>query len=224
MRFMWNLSTPDGEASTGNWACHPGDRCWNYCPDAISSSEVTATYLKIGKSPISIHYGYPISKLLQRFDCHYSDVIMGAMASQITGVSMVYSTVCSGEYQRKHRVTGLYEGNYSVTGELPSQRASNAENVSIWWRHHGIAGYQASGPSNGRTAFPIITAFLFKTNCPAIHDLDHPRQLKLRLKWMGLRQIKLFWCWNSPGKWYQWHGCWWPGRPCVTKTVMLWMS
>ena len=23
-----------------------------------------------------------------------------------------------------------------VTGEFPAQRASNAENVSIWWRHH----------------------------------------------------------------------------------------
>ena len=34
------------------------------------------------------------------------------------------------------RVTGLFEGNSSVTRELPAQRASNAENVSIWWRHH----------------------------------------------------------------------------------------
>ena len=36
----------------------------------------------------------------------------------------------------KHRVTGLCEGNSPKTGELPAQRASNAENVSIWWRHH----------------------------------------------------------------------------------------
>ena len=34
------------------------------------------------------------------------------------------------------RVTGLCEGNLSVTGEFPVQRISNAENVSIWWRHH----------------------------------------------------------------------------------------
>ena len=32
-------------------------------------------------------------------------------------------------------VTGLCEGNSLVTGEFPAQRASNAENVSIWWRH-----------------------------------------------------------------------------------------
>ena len=35
--------------------------------------------------------------------CHYSDVIMIAMTSQITGVPIVYSTVCSGTNQRKHQ-------------------------------------------------------------------------------------------------------------------------
>ena len=33
-------------------------------------------------------------------------------------------------------VTGFCAGNSSVTGEFPVQMASNAENVSIWWRHH----------------------------------------------------------------------------------------
>ena len=34
------------------------------------------------------------------------------------------------------RVTCLCEGKLPVTGEYPAQRDSNAENVSIWWRHH----------------------------------------------------------------------------------------
>ena len=34
------------------------------------------------------------------------------------------------------RVNGLCLGNSPVTGEFPAQRASNAENVSIGWRHH----------------------------------------------------------------------------------------
>ena len=38
----------------------------------------------------------------------------------------------------KLRVTGLCEGNSPVTGEFPAQRASYAENMSIWWRHHAI--------------------------------------------------------------------------------------
>ena len=36
----------------------------------------------------------------------------------------------------KFRVTGLCVGNSPVTGEFPAQGASNAENASIWWRHH----------------------------------------------------------------------------------------
>ena len=36
----------------------------------------------------------------------------------------------------KLRVTGLCAANSPVTGEFPAQRASYAENVSIWWRHH----------------------------------------------------------------------------------------
>ena len=36
----------------------------------------------------------------------------------------------------KLRVTGLCAGNSPVTGEFPIQKASNAENVSIWWRYH----------------------------------------------------------------------------------------
>ena len=38
-------------------------------------------------------------------------------------------------------VTGLCEGNSPVTGEFPLQKASNAENVSIWWSHHDKASF-----------------------------------------------------------------------------------
>ena len=37
----------------------------------------------------------------------------------------------------KLRITGLCAGNSPVTGEFPAQKASNVENVSISWRHHG---------------------------------------------------------------------------------------
>ena len=38
----------------------------------------------------------------------------------------------------KLRVTGLCVENSPGTGEFPAQMASNAENASIWWRHHAI--------------------------------------------------------------------------------------
>ena len=64
---------------------------------------------------------------------------MSAMASQITSLTIIYSTVFSGTDKKpiKLRVTGLCVGNSPVPGEIPAQRASYAENVSIWWRHHG---------------------------------------------------------------------------------------
>ena len=36
----------------------------------------------------------------------------------------------------KLHITGLCVGNSLGTGEFPTQMASKAENVSIWWRHH----------------------------------------------------------------------------------------
>ena len=36
----------------------------------------------------------------------------------------------------KFRVTGICKGNLPVTDEFPAQMASNAEKVSIRWRHH----------------------------------------------------------------------------------------
>ena len=70
---------------------------------------------------------------------HYNDVIMGTMASQITSVAIVYSTVYSGADQRKHKSSASLAfcvGNSLGNGEFPAQMASNAESVSIWWRHH----------------------------------------------------------------------------------------
>ena len=69
---------------------------------------------------------------------HYSDVIMSGMASQISSLTIVYSTVhSSGADQRKHQssvsqvfVRGIHPWpmNQPVTSEFPAQRASNAEN------------------------------------------------------------------------------------------------
>ena len=62
------------------------------------------------------------------------------MASQITGVSIVCSAVCSGEDQRNHQSSALlaFVRGIPVTGEFPAQVASNAENVSIWLRHDDL--------------------------------------------------------------------------------------
>ena len=55
------------------------------------------------------------------------------MASQITGYSPDCSTTYSSEHQRKHQ-SSLCDGSSLVSSRFPSQRASNAENVStlLW--------------------------------------------------------------------------------------------
>ena len=71
---------------------------------------------------------------------HYGDVIMGAIASQITSLMIVYSTFYSDADQRKHQSSAslaFCAWNSPGTGEFPAHMASYAENVSIWWRHHG---------------------------------------------------------------------------------------
>ena len=77
---------------------------------------------------------------------HYNGVIMGMIASQITGLTIVYSMVYFRRRSKKTSklpVTGLSAGISLGTGEFPVQMASNAENVSIWWRHHGKSyGYR----------------------------------------------------------------------------------
>ena len=50
---------------------------------------------------------------------------------------------CRSKKTSKLRVTGLWAENLPGTSEFSAQKASNAENVSIWWRHNGNAILQS---------------------------------------------------------------------------------
>ena len=63
---------------------------------------------------------------------HYSDVIMGKLASKINSLTIVYSTVYSGADQRRHQSSA----SLAFVREIHPQMASNAENGFVWWRHH----------------------------------------------------------------------------------------
>ena len=103
---------------------------------------------------------------------------MSAMASHITGVSIGCTAVCSGADQRKQLcVTGLCEGISPVTGELPAERSSNAENVSIWWRHHGLTLVQVMA-----CCLPAPSHFLNGYGLFINQDLCHSLERKFRIK------------------------------------------
>ena len=64
---------------------------------------------------------------------------MGAIASQITSLMIIYSIINSGADQRKYQSSAS-----PVSSEFPAQMASNTENAYIWWRHHGMPCYEIS--------------------------------------------------------------------------------
>ena len=63
---------------------------------------------------------------------------------------------CRSKNTSKLLGTGLWGGNSPVIGEFPAQRASNAENVSIWWRHHGYQPLLSVTTQHMTTWTPVI--------------------------------------------------------------------
>ena len=63
---------------------------------------LTWSYLIKLAPPVSWYSGF-VKLRISYSNLHYSDVIMDTMTSQITGVSIAYSTAYSGEDQRKHQ-------------------------------------------------------------------------------------------------------------------------
>ena len=65
---------------------------------------------------------------------------MGAIASQIISLTIVHSTGYSDADQRKHQSSAslAFVREFTGAGEFSLQMTSNAENVSIWWRHHVV--------------------------------------------------------------------------------------
>ena len=70
-------------------------------------------------------------------------------------------------------------GNSPETGEFPAQMASNAENVSNWWRHHepcyhcwprGLVWRQAAAPRMTSWKLSIFTLYQFIYNNVLFYD------------------------------------------------------
>ena len=93
---------------------------------------------------------------------HYNDVIMSTMASQMTSLTIVCSTVYSGVDERKHQssaslafVRGIHRE--PVNSPHKNGQLQHAENVSIWWRHHVMMTWCWSKSSSCTTATTTTT-------------------------------------------------------------------
>ena len=79
---------------------------------------------------------------------------------------------CRSKKTSKFHVTGLCDGNSPVTGEFPSQRTSNAENVSIWWCHHESSYAASIGPGPGTWCSHVLMHYdMYK--CCTWYQLQH---------------------------------------------------
>ena len=80
---------------------------------------------------------------VDHISCHYNDVIMGAMASQITSLIIVYSTVYSGTDQRQHK--------------------SSASLAFVWEIHRWPVNFPHKGPVTRKTFDDVIIFIVCNT-------------------------------------------------------------
>ena len=138
-----NFWAMDGNASSVS-------NSWTYCVFvlfcwSILYGDSTGDVLP-SRRPYSFNGAFSVSNAIViphsgRMTVHYNDIIMSSimsMASQITSLAIVYPFIqCADQRNIKALHHWPLWGEFTpVAGEFPTQRASNAENVSIWWRHH----------------------------------------------------------------------------------------
>ena len=80
-------------------------------------------------------WGIHLSPVNSPHKGHWRGALMSSLICAWTNSGLFR---CKSKKTSKFRVTGLCAGSSPVTGEFTAQRASNAENVSIWWRHHEL--------------------------------------------------------------------------------------
>ena len=114
---------------------------------------------------------------------HYNDVIMSAIASQITNLTIVISTFYSGADQRKHQsfaslafVRGIHRWpvNYPHKGQWRAK-------CSIWWRHHVFVVYVFCWLHEKS----LLTHLPIHYTCNSFVDIYKPRWLVWPNRWIN---------------------------------------
>ena len=129
---------------------------------------------------------------------HYNDVTMGTIASQITSLTIVHSTVYSVADQRKHQssaslafVRGIHRGPVNSPHKWPVTRKMLPfdDVIMLWFEVFMQYVYR-----------PIIATFL--------------AHLTRRHIPLSTNSSALCCCWNISGELGQYSLCWWPGSLC----------
>ena len=170
--------------------------------------------------------------LVHLLKTYYNDAIMSAMASQITGVSIVCSIICSGADKRKTLklpVTGLCEGNPPMRrGGFSSQRASNAKNfpfddfiMNSWFRPLVRASNRDSliNPKSDHCLMCCIKCCVIKRSCyyKSCLQFIYFDVVFQMLAFVHVVRVLIFLLRASLGHW----GLDFSSRPC-NNTIVIW--
>ena len=118
----------------------------HYCLPPILIHKYTCLYTR-EQTPVQmctgkcVHVWQTVAETLELrkppLPTHYNDIIMGAIASQITSLAIVFSSFIQTQIKENIKAPRHWPlcGEFTGTGEFTAQMASYAENISIWWRH-----------------------------------------------------------------------------------------
>ena len=120
--------------------------CWSWCVDnaflECVSSELKKTKIIFAKLTASqLHYGTSHEQHGVPNHLHIT------VTSQWARWRIKYQPndcLLNRLFRRRSKKTSKFRvtGNSQMSSEFPAQMASNAENVSIWWRHHASSQRQ----------------------------------------------------------------------------------
>ena len=104
----------------------------------------------------------------------------------------------------KFCVTGPCVGNSPGTGEFPAQMTSNAENISIWWRHHAHTYFNEMGkPISSLERLTVrsvcIIAFVEKQN--SLYQMKFHKQDRVWYYLLGAWLHEIAWNRYGPRPW-----------------------
>ena len=133
---------------------------------------------------------------------------MTTMASQITSLTIVYSAVYSEADHQNIKAPPHWPlcGEFTGTGEFPAQRASYAENVSIWWRHHDshvrLHSHGRTSPVLETLVFPYWFSIELHTFEQTLKSKHFREDFSFNTPWPGLCVITAIWrCRKNFSQW-----------------------
>ena len=117
---------------------------------------------------------------------HYMDVIMSAMASQVTGAPIVYWTICSGADQRKHQSSASLAfvwGIHRSPMNSPHKCKGPVKRKMFLWRLHALFSLFSTVIQTLVTGYLYSITFIFD-RCHRSRAVEKPDEYEYDVKYL----------------------------------------